>query len=257
MNFRVNHLWLRFALVGISLTASIGTGDAASVGYSENNAVRREADAKNEEQIPLLITMLGATIPARIAQPMAAGGAAAPTWSFVISTAPGLPQDVWVTGRGNNQDGWRSAGVFCLGPLAQGLGPTQHATVDADVIQAGIYGIDGTPVPPGTYTLPGGVVLTSGRTGPAELLGPRDYTLTPGQTFFIIFETRIVESDLAILPKGLTLQFMFTFDFKPDDPDAYGNRQRYIANWVDFTGAGEFTPFLNEGLMMTNVRLQK
>src|SRR5437879_2356291 len=91
----------------------------------------------------------------------------APVWSFVISTAPGLPQDVWVTAKGNNQDGWLSAGVFCLGVLAQGFGPTQHAIVDADVVSAGIYGIDGTPVDPGTYTLPGGQLFTDGRTGPA------------------------------------------------------------------------------------------
>jgi hypothetical protein len=99
--------------------------------------------------------------------------------------------------------------------------------------------------------------MTSGRTGPAELLGPRDYTLTVGKTFFIIFEVRVVESDLPIAPKGLTLLGMFTFDFDPDDPASYGNTQRYIANWLDFTTTGDFFPFLNEGLMMTNVRLSE
>lgn len=207
--------------------------------------------------ILLLIIMLASAVSALAGQLMSAGRSTAPVWSFVISTAPGLPQDVWVTGRGNNQDGWISAGVLCLGPLAQGFGPTQHATLDADVIQAGIYGVDGTPVPPGTYTLPGGVVMTSGRTGPAELLGPRDYTLTVGTTFFIIFEVHVVESDLPIAPKGLTLLGMFTFDFDPDDPASYGNTQRYIANWLDFTNTGDFFPFLNEGLMMTNVRLRE
>jgi hypothetical protein len=187
---------------------------------------------------------------------VSAGEPGAPEWSFVISTAPGLPQDVWVTGKGNNSDGWISAGVFCLGPLAQGLGPTQHATVDADVVQAGIYGVDGTPVPPDTYTLPGGELHTDGRTGPAELLGPRDYTLTPGKTFFIIFDARIVESNIAEFPKGSEFDFMFTFDFDPDAPESYGNTQRYIAAWIDFdpTEAGSFVPFLNEGIMMTNVR---
>jgi hypothetical protein len=205
-----------------------------------------------------LPSLFASAVPALAAQPLSAGASTAPVWQFVISTAPGLPQDVWVTARGNNQDGWRSAGVFCIGPLAQGFGPTQHATIDADVVQAGIYGVDGTPVPPGTYTLPGGVVMTSGPLGPAELLGPRDYTLTPGKTFFIIFDARIVESDLAIAPKGLTLDFMFTFDFDPADPNSYGNTQRYIANWIDFTGTGLFlTPFLNEGIMMTNVRLRE
>jgi hypothetical protein len=205
-----------------------------------------------------LLSLLASAIPALADQPISAGAATAPVWQFVISTAPRLPQDVWVTGRGNNQDGWISAGVFCLGPLAQGLGPTQHATVDVDVVQAGIYGVDGTPVPEGTYTLPGGVLLTSGRLGPAELLGPRDYTLTVGKTFFIIFDARIVESNIPLIPKGLTLDFLFTFDFDPADPNSYGNTQRYIANWIDFTGTGlAFTPFLNEGILMTNVRLRE
>jgi len=124
------------------------------------------------------------------------------------------------------------------------------------VIRAGLYGVEGTPVPPGTYTLPGGPV-PSGRSGPAELWGPRDYTLTPGRTFFIIFEAHAVESNIPFVPKGSTLLAMFTFDFDPEDPASYGNTQRFIANWVDFTGTGDaFSPFLNEGLMMTNIRLQ-
>jgi hypothetical protein len=185
-----------------------------------------------------------------------AGTSAAPVWSFVITTAPQLPQDVWFTGRGNNQDGWISAGVLCLGPLAQGISVTQHATLETKVIRAGLYGVEGTPVPPGTYTLPGGPA-PSGRSGPAELWGPRDYTLAPGQTFFIIFEAHAVESNIPLVPQGSTLLAMFTFDFDPEDPASYGNTQRFIANWVDFTGTGDsFAPFLNEGLMMTNVRLQ-
>jgi hypothetical protein len=190
---------------------------------------------------------------------VSAGAPTAPVWSLVITTAPGLPQDVWFTAKGNNTDGWNGGGVLCLGLLAQGLGPTQHATVDADVVWAGIYGVDGTPVDPGTYTLPGGQLLTDGRTGPAELLGPRDYTLTPGKTFFMVFDAYVVESNLADLgiPQGLTVKFMFTFDFDPTDPGSYGNRQRYVANWVDFTGTGLFfVPFLNEGVLMTNIRLR-
>src|SRR6266571_177349 len=77
-----------------------------------------------------------ATLPASAQAP--GGKWTEPVWKFVISTAPGLPQDVWVVGMGNNADGWMSAGVFCLGPLAQGFGPTQHATVDTDVVEAGI-----------------------------------------------------------------------------------------------------------------------
>jgi len=187
-----------------------------------------------------------------------AGNSTAPVWKIIIGTAPGLEQDVWVTGMGNNQDGWISAGVLCIGPLAQGFGPTQHATLDADIVAAGIFGIDGTLVPPGTYTLPGGTVSTSGPTGPAQLWPPRDFTLTPGKTFFIIFEIRVVESNIDIAPKGLKLKFMFTFDFDPDDPSSYGNTQRYIANWIDFTDTGDFfVPFLNEGIMMTHIFVLK
>jgi len=176
-------------------------------------------------------------------------------WSLVVTTAPGLPQDVWFAAKGSNTDGWRGGGVLCLGLLAQGLGPTQHATVDADVVSAGIYGVDGTPVPPGTYTLPGGQLLTDGRLGPAELLGPRDYTLTPGETFFMIFDAEVITSNIGLLPKGTKTKFMFTFDFDPTDPDSYGNRKRYVANWLNIPGIG-FIPFLNEGVLMTNVRLR-
>jgi len=202
------------------------------------------------------LAAMGATLLAPVI--VSADRPTSPVWKIVISTAPGLPQDVWIAGMGNNQDGWISAGVLCIGPLAQGFGPTDHATVDADIVAAGIYGVDGTPVPPGTYTLPGGTVSTSGRTGPAELWPARDYTLTPGKTFFIVFEAEVVESDIDIAPKGLVIKGMFTFDFDPDDPASYGNTQRYIANWIDFTGTGlSFIPFLNEGIMMTNVRLRQ
>jgi hypothetical protein len=190
---------------------------------------------------------------------VSAGGPTAPVWSVVIQTAPGLPQDVWVTGHGNNQDGWTGGGCLCLGPLAQGAGVTMHATVLTDVVWGGVYGVDGTPVAAGTYTLPGGQLLTDGRTGPAEIVGPRDYTIAPGETFFVVFDAYVVESNLADLgiPQGLTVKFMFTFDFDPSDPDEYGNRVRNVANWVDFTGTGNFfIPFLNEGLLMTNVRLR-
>jgi len=64
-----------------------------------------------------------------------------------------------------------------------------------------------------------------------------------------------VESDIPQAPKGLTLTLMFTFDFDPADPNSYGNTQRYITNWIDF-GTG-LSPFLNEGILMTNVRLRE
>ena len=126
-----------------------------------------------------------------------------------------------------------------------------------DVYSAGIFGVDGTPVDPGTYTLPGGQILTDWRLGPAELQPPRDYTLTIGETFFIAVDAELIESNIPQLPKGTNVKFMLTFDFDPHDPDSYGNRTRYVAAWADFTGTGNFFfPFLNEGLLMTNVRLR-
>ena len=123
------------------------------------------------------------------------------------------------------------------------------------MVAGGVYGVDGTPVKPGKYTLPGGKLLTDGRTGPAEIVGPRCYDICPGKTFFVIFDAYVVESNLADfgIPKGVTLKFMFTFDFDPSDPNEYGNRQRNVANWV-ITENGDFIPFLNEGELMTNVR---
>jgi hypothetical protein len=49
-----------------------------------------------------------------------------------------------------------------------------------------------------------------------------------------------------------------TFDFDPGDQSEYGNRQRNVANRVDFTRTGNFfIPFLNKGVLMTNVRWRK
>jgi hypothetical protein len=135
-----------------------------------------------------------------------------------------------------------------------------HATVLTDVVSGGVYGVDGAPVAAGTYTFPGGQLLTDGRTGPAEIVEARDYDIIPGETFFVICDAYVVESNLAAfgIPKGLEVKFMFTFDFDPWDPNEYGNRQRNVANWVDFSGTGNFfTPFLNEGVLMTNVRWRK
>ena len=61
-----------------------------------------------------LLSLFASAVPALAAQPLSAGASTAPVWQFLISTAPGLPQDVWVTARWNNQDGWISAGVFCI-----------------------------------------------------------------------------------------------------------------------------------------------
>src|SRR3954454_22160887 len=84
-----------------------------------------------------------------------AGPPTEPRWSLVLSTAPHHPQDVWFTATGNNTDGWNGGGCICLGPLAQGLGPGDHATAQVEVLEGGIYGVDGTPVLSGPYFAPG------------------------------------------------------------------------------------------------------
>src|SRR3954449_4770998 len=83
-----------------------------------------------------------------------AGQPTNPRWSVVLSTAPHAPQDVWFTATGNNTEGWRGGGCICLGPLAQGLGPGDHATALVEVLEGGIYGVDGLPVDAGTYFAP-------------------------------------------------------------------------------------------------------
>src|SRR5687768_8849067 len=97
--------------------------------------------------------------------PARAAPSTAPRWSLVVTTAPHAPQDVWFTATGNNADGWRGGGCLCLGPLAQGLGPGDHATILIDVVEGGVFGVEGTPVPSGTYIAPGATVIRD-RTGP-------------------------------------------------------------------------------------------
>jgi len=53
-------------------------------------------------------------------------------------------------------------------------------------VVAGVYGWDGAPVAAGAYTFPGGQLTTDGRTGPAEIVGPRDCDIILGETFFVI-----------------------------------------------------------------------
>jgi hypothetical protein len=175
--------------------------------------------------------------------------AAEPRWSVVLTTAPHAPQDVWFVTEGNNTDGWRGGGCLCLGGLAQGLGPGDHATILINVIEGGVFGVDGTPVPAGTYTAPGAIPFRD-RTGPGAELEEREFEMEEGRTFYLIVEAYIVESNIPELPPaGSTLSSMFTFDF---DPNHLGRTENLAVNWFDF-GFG-FFPFLNEGLLMTNVR---
>ena len=156
-------------------------------------------------------------------------------WSFVISTAPGLPQDIWLSALGSNAAGWHGGGVLCLGPLAQGLDTGQHATLQTTVLQAGILGVDGQPVPDGDYTAPG------------EDLPARSFTLVIGQSFFVIFDAFVAESNIDLFPAGAHVPAMFTFDF------VEGRTNQELVTWLQ-DPAGQWHPFLNEGLMLTNIR---
>ena len=87
--------------------------------------------------------------------PLAADPPTATRWHVVVSTAPHLPQDVRLSGMGNNTDGWTSGGSMVLNQLAQGFPNGAQATLLLDIVEGGIVGKDGTPVAPGTYTFPG------------------------------------------------------------------------------------------------------
>jgi len=161
--------------------------------------------------------------------------ALASTWSFTLQGAAKIPQDVWIAGNGSNTGGWQSGGSICLGHLAQGFELGQHAMLLTDVVEAGVFGADGSPVSPGVYTFP------------SERFGALKYEVTAGKTFYIIVDAYIVNSNIPGFPVGETIQLMFTFDA------ISGRVEQKVGLW--FADAqGKFTPFLNEGLMMTNVR---
>jgi hypothetical protein len=67
-----------------------------------------------------------------------------------------------------------------------------------------------------------------------------------GRTFFVITQGFVVESNLPFLPKGTTTSLMLTFD------TILGRTSQDVVAWTS-TPAG-FVPFLNEGVMMTNLR---
>jgi hypothetical protein len=152
----------------------------------------------------------------------------------VLSTAPHLPQDVWFGGSGNNEDGWNSGGSICLNQLAQGLPNGEQLTSVVKIVEAGIYGVDGAPVPEGTYTFPG---IT---------LPDYDYTVTEGVTFYVVLDNYIVFSKIPEIPKGSRLLSLWMWDYQP------GRNNVQVVQWIDF-GFG-FVPMLNEGVMMANTR---
>jgi hypothetical protein len=122
-----------------------------------------------------------------------------------------------------------------------------------DIFEGGIIGIDGMPVEPGIYFAPGIPLPLGPKDGPGAELPGRDFEVVAGRTFYVAGTSAIVESNLDDLglPKGLVLPVMFTFDL---DPEGLGRSEQLAVLWVDF-GFG-FVPFLDEGLLMTNVRLR-
>jgi hypothetical protein len=169
--------------------------------------------------------------------PVAAGSPTAARWSVVVSTAPQFPQDVWFAATGNNVDGWKGGGSICLNHLAQGIEGGEQVTFLIDAVEGGIFGVDGSPVPAGTYTFPG-IEIPS-----------RDYTVTIGTTYYVILDAYIVQSKLPGFEVGDTVGLMFMWDFAP------GRTDREVVAWID-VGSG-FNPLLNEGTMMANVRLRR
>ena len=133
----------------------------------------------------------------------------------------------WVAGRRRDLPG-------CTGA---GLGPTEHATLKADIIEGGILGIDGTPVAPGTYV------------APSQELGDRTFDVVQGQTFYVILATQVVNSNIPFIPVGRRSRTMLTFENLP------GRNSQLVVAWRD-TPTG-WVPFLNEGVMMTNIRQQR
>lgn len=163
-------------------------------------------------------------------------------WSFTIQGAAKLPQDVWVSALGSNTTGWQSGGSICLGVLAQGFEPGQSITILTDVVEAGILGVDGQPVPatdasgnPLVYFAPG-----------IEIPG-RAFSLRNGESYYVIIDGYIIESTSQAFEVGTHAPLMFTFDF------VEGRVEQELVAWTQDAN-GRWFPFLNEGLMMTNVR---
>src|SRR5262249_33830762 len=136
-------------------------------------------------------------------------------------------------------DGWHGGGVMVLGHLSQLFDSGQRAILEANIVEGGLIGIDGTPVQPGAYL------------APSPEIGNRTFEVVSGQSFylivdFIVVNSNITESVVGPTPVGPTSRLMSTF------AAAEGYSQQPLVAWVDF-GGGLF-PFLNEGVMMTNLR---
>jgi len=169
------------------------------------------------------------------AGPALAGG----EYHVVVQGAPAIPQDIHIVADGSNESGWLDGGVLTLGPLAQGdffqIG--EHVTVAVEVESAGVYGVDGTPVPAGSYV------------APSEVFGPMTFSVEENETFFIIVNGQIVNSNRPDFPAGTTLPFMLTF------PAEQGRQIQTPVFWFS-DGSGGWFPFLNEGPMSTLLSVQ-
>jgi hypothetical protein len=174
---------------------------------------------------------------APVAVTVAAAAAARRTWSVQIGTAAGLPQDIWITAKGNNVDGWQGAGsVALVGPLADGGLFVRTVTSVDGIEQGGVFGVDGTPVAPGTYTAPGITEPTI------------QFNVMAGQTFYVVLDEHIDNTNYPGFHVGEHFRAMLTFN------TVLGHTDQNVIAWLDF-GQG-LQPFLNEGTMMTNIHQQ-
>jgi hypothetical protein len=188
------------------------------------------------------------------AEAVARAPSAAPAWTLVITTAPQLPQDVWIAANGSNDGGWQTGGSVCLGILSNAGGPTDpagvfapgdHATLKPTIVEAGVFGVDGAPVSAGDYVAP--------PAGPGR--SPRPFTLSPGGSFYVVFDGYVVntsEPPAFPFPQGSTLRFMFTFDWAGE-----GRQIVPFVLWVGVpagNGTYSYFPFLDEGDLMENAK---
>jgi hypothetical protein len=130
----------------------------------------------NYRATPALLTLMLAVVAAlavlALPAPVSAERPTAPVWSLVVTRAPGCRKTFGSPRTATTRMDGRRGGCLCLGPLAQGLGPTQHATVLVDVYSAGIFGIDGTPDAPGTYNSPRANSSRTGASAPRKCSSP-------------------------------------------------------------------------------------
>jgi hypothetical protein len=110
----------------------------------------------------------------------------------------------------------------------------QHVLLLTDPVEGGVIGVDGTPVAPGAYV------------APSAELGDRVFNVVAGETFYLIVDTLVVNSNVPGFEVGDEARVMFTFDAR------LGKQNQLVVAWLE-VAPGVFVPFLNEGVMMTNL----